>query len=213
MCCVSKSCLNNGTMVESQKLANMLSIISNSLLQEQIPFCLIGAMALGVYGLPRYTSDIDLLAEEKQWPKIAPLMGRLGYECYQKSDFFAQFDSELGVYGKVDFMFVSTEDGRNILKRRVLVEDEVFGSIPVIQPSDYIILKLMAIANNPHRSIKDESDISSFLDLHKNNFLPEYFDVLDVDRILLFADRFGLRELINKYLNINNSPSEGPNHL
>ncbi len=199
--------------MESQKLANMLSIISNSLFQKQIPFCLIGAMALGVYGLPRYTSDIDLLAEKKHWLKIAPLMEGLGYQCYQKSDFFAQFDSELGVYGKVDFMFVSTEDGRNILKRRVLVEDEVFGRIPVIQPSDYIILKLMAIANNPDRSIKDESDLSGFLDLHKNNLLPEHFDVLHVDRILLFADRFGLRELINKYLSINNSPSEGSHNL
>ena len=199
--------------MESQKLTNMLSIISDSLFQKQIPFCLIGAMALGVYGLPRYTSDIDLLAEENYWPKIASLMERLGYECYQKSDFFAQFDSELGIYGKVDFMFVSTQDGRNIIKRSVLVEDEVFGSIPVIQPSDYIILKLMAIANNPDRSIKDESDLSGFLDLYKNNLLSEYFDVLDVDRILLFADRFGLRDFINKYLSINNSPSEGPHNL
>ena len=199
--------------MESQKLANMLSIISNSLFEKQIPFCLIGAMALGVYGLPRYTSDIDLLAEKKHWPKIALLMERHGYECYQESDFFAQFDSELGVYGKVDFMFVNTQDGRSILKRSILVEDEVFGSIPVIQPSDYIILKLMAIANNPDRSIKDESDISGFLDLYKNNLLSEYFDVLDVDRILLFADRFGLSELINKYLSINNLPSEGPHNL
>ncbi len=199
--------------MESQKLANMLSIISNSLSQEQIPFCLIGAMALGVYGLPRYTSDIDLLAEKEHCPRITPIMENLGYECYQKSDFFAQFDSEWGVYGKVDFMFVSTEDGRNILRRSVLVEDEVFGSIPIIQPSDYIILKLMAIANNPNRSIKDESDLSSFVDLHKNNLLPECFDVLDVDRILSFADRFGLRELISKYLNVKHHPSKGPHNL
>ena len=198
--------------MKSQKLTNMLSIISNRLFQEEIPFCLIGAMALGVYGLPRYTSDIDLLAEKKHLPKIASLMKKLGYECYQESDFFAQFDSELGVYGKVDFMFVNTEDGRNILERRVLVEDDIFGRISVIQPSDYIILKLMAIANNPHRSIKDESDLSVLLDLHTNNLLSEYFEVLDVDRILLFADRFGLKELIDKYLSIN-SPSEGPHRL
>ena len=89
----------------------MLSIISNNLSEKQIPFCLIGAMALGIYGLPRYTSDIDLLTEENSWPKIASLMERLGYECYQKTDVFAQFDSELGIYGKVDFMFVSTKDG------------------------------------------------------------------------------------------------------
>ena len=178
----------------------MLSIISNNLSEKQIPFCLIGAMALGIYGLPRYTSDIDLLTEENSWPKIASLMERLGYECYQKTDIFAQFDSELGVYGKVDFMFVSTKDGREIINRSISVKNELFGVIPVIQPSDYVILKLMAIANNPDRSIKDKSDLSGFFDLNKKNLLSKSFDDLDVDRIMLFADRFGMGKLFKKYM-------------
>jgi len=199
--------------MESKKLANMLSIISDNLSQEQIPFCLIGAMALGVYGLPRYTSDIDLLTEDNHWPKIAPIMERLGYECYQKTDFFAQFDSEMGIYGKVDFMFVSTQDGRDIIKRSVLIKDEIFGRVPVIQPSDYIVLKLMAIANNPDRSIKDESDLSGFFDLHKINLLSKHFDVLDVDRIMRFAGIFGLEKLIESYLKDTNCSAEGPHNL
>ena len=199
--------------MESKKLTNMLSLISENLSQEQIPFCLIGAMALGVYGLTRYTSDIDLLTEAVYWPKIASLMGRLDYECYQKTDFFAQFDSEMGIYGKVDFMFVTTQEGRDIINRSVSIEDEIFGKIPVIQPSDYVILKLMAIANNPDRTIQDEADLSRLIDLLKNNLQPKYFDVLDVDRILFFADRFGLRWLIEKYLSDNNSLAEGPNNL
>jgi len=186
--------------MKSKKLTNMLSIISNNLSEKQIPFCLIGAMALGIYGLPRYTSDIDLLTEENFWPKIASLMGRLGYECYQKTDIFAQFDSELGVYGKVDFMFVSTKDGREIINRSISVKNELFGVIPVIQPSDYVILKLMAIANNPDRSIKDKSDLSGFFDLYKKNLLSKSFDDLDVDRIMLFADRFGMEKLFKKYI-------------
>jgi len=199
--------------MESKKLTNMLSIIADNLSQKQIPFCLIGAMALGIYGLPRYTSDIDLLTEVSDWPEIASLMERLGYECYQKTDVFAQFDSELGVYGKVDFMFVSTQDGRNIIKGSFLVTDEIFGKIPVIQPSDYIVLKLMAIANNPDRSIKDEADLSGFFDLHKNNLLPKYFDALDMDKIMLFADRFGLKKFIEKYLSDANFAAEGPHKL
>ena len=199
--------------MESKKLTNMLSLISENLSQEQIPFCLIGAMALGVYGLPRYTSDIDLLTEAVNWPKISSLMERLGYECYQKTDFFAQFDSEMGIYGKVDFMFVTTQEGRDIINRSVSIEDEIFGKIPVIQPSDYVILKLMAIANNPDRTTQDEADLSRLIDLLKNNLQPRYFDVLDVDSIMLFADRFGLRGLIEKYLSDNNSLAEGPNNL
>ena len=199
--------------MESKKLANMLSIISDNLSQRQIPFCLIGAMALGVYGLPRYTSDIDLLTEGNHWSKIVSIMERLGYECYQKTDFFAQFDSEMGIYGKVDFMFVSTQDGRDIIKRSVLIKDEIFGKISVIQPSDYIVLKLMAIANNPDRSIKDESDLSGFFDLHKSNLLSSHFDMLDVDRIMQYAGKFGLKKLIARYLKDTNPVVEGPHNL
>lgn len=199
--------------MESKKLTNMLSIISDNLSQNQIPFCLIGAMALGIYGLPRYTSDIDLLTTDNCWPEIASIMERLGYECYQKTDAFAQFDSELGIYGKVDFMFVSTQDGRDMIKRSILLQDELFGKIPVIQPTDYIILKLMAISNNPDRSMRDESDLLGVFDLLKNNLLSKYFDIIDMDRIIFFADRFGQRKRIEKYLKDTDSTTEGPHKL
>lgn len=191
----------------------MLSIISDNLSQNQIPFCLIGAMALGIYGLPRYTSDIDLLTTDNCWSKIASIMERLGYECHQKTDAFAQFDSELGIYGKVDFMFVSTQDGRDMIKRSILLQDELFGKIPVIQTTDYIILKLMAIANNPDRSMRDESDLLGVFDLLKNNLLSKYFDIIDMDRIIFFADRFGQRKRIEKYLKDTDSTTEMPHKL
>jgi len=199
--------------MESKKLTNMLSIISDNLSQNQIPFCLIGAMALGIYGLPRYTSDIDLLTTDNCWSKIASIMERLGYECHQKTDAFAQFDSELGIYGKVDFMFVSTQDGRDMIKRSILLQDELFGKIPVIQTTDYIILKLMAIANNPDRSMRDESDLLGVFDLLKNNLLSKYFDIIDMDRIIFFADRFGQRKRIEKYLKDTDSTTEMPHKL
>jgi len=199
--------------MESKKLTNMLSIISDNLSQNQIPFCLIGAMALGIYGLPRYTSDIDLLTTDNCWPETASIMERLGYECYQKTDAFAQFDSELGIYGKVDFMFVITQDGRDMIKRSILLQDELFGKIPVIQPTDYIILKLMAISNNPDRSMRDESDLLGVFDLLKNNLLSKYFDILDIDRIIFFADRFGQRKRIEKYLKDTDSTTERQHKL
>ena len=66
------------------------------------------------------------------------MMERLGYTCYQKTHFFAQFDSELGVLGKIDFIFVNTQDGKNMIRRSLVVEDELLGKHPVIQLTDYI---------------------------------------------------------------------------
>lgn len=105
-------------------------------------------------------------------------MEKLEYSCYQKTDAFAQFESEMGAMGYIDFMFVNTPDGLNILNRKIVVQDELLGKIPVVQPTDYIILKLMAIANNPDRSIKDEADISIFIKLCQNRRLPDHFETI-----------------------------------
>ncbi len=183
-----------------EKLNKVLEIIARNLTQNKIPFAVIGAIALGLYGLPRFTSDIDLIIEGRLWPKLDSIMERLGYSCYQKTDAFAQFESELGAMGYIDFMFVNTPDGSNILNSSIVVEDVLLGKLPVIQPTDYIILKMMAIANNPDRSIKDEADISTFIELCQNRLLPDHFEPLDMDRIYLFANRFGQRKLIDKYL-------------
>jgi len=183
----------------SRKLPNVLKTIADNLTRGQIPYSLIGALALGLYGLPRFTGDIDLLTEGSYWTLISPIMENLGYTCYQKTGSFAQFDSELGVLGKIDFMFVTTPDGKDILKRSIIIRDELLGIHPVIQPTDYLILKLMAIANNPDRSPKDEADILDILKLYKNDLIPKNFKPLDKNRVYLFAGRFGLRIKIEEY--------------
>ncbi|MDF1590740.1 MAG: hypothetical protein P1P89_04420 [Desulfobacterales bacterium] len=129
-------------------------------------------------------------------------MKRLGYTCYQKTDTFVQFESELGALGYIDFMFVNTSAGIAILERRVEIEDELLGKYPVVQPTDYLILKMMAIANNPERSVKDKADIASFINLLQKGQVPNVFEPLDMERIRLFADRFGQKNLIEKYMGL-----------
>ena len=179
----------------SQKLPGMLRIITNHLSEDEIPYALIGAFALNIYGLPRFTADIDLLTEGRFWPRLSPIMERLGYTCFQNTKTFARFDSELGVYGKVDFMFVNSPEGRGILEESVNIEEALLGEHPVIQPTDYIVLKLMAIANNPERRSRDEGDIVDVLRLSRGGYIPQDFITLDKERIYLFAERFGLKEI------------------
>lgn len=121
----------------SKKLVHMLNIISEELNERQIPYALIGALALGIYGSPRFTADIDMLTENTYSGLVMSLMEKLGYTCFQKTRSFAQFDSELGVFGKIEFVFVSTDEGKDIIKRSTTVDDELLGRHPVIQPVDY----------------------------------------------------------------------------
>jgi hypothetical protein len=181
------------------KIPTVLGAVARHLNAQDIPYALIGAMALGLYGFPRYTSDIDLITDSRSWPAILKIMNELGYECFQKTDAFAQFDSEMGILGKVDFLFVRSEDGLAILDRRVVVEDDLLGNQPVVQPTDYLVLKLMAVANNPDRAISDEADIAVFLKLHSKQMVPEIFEPLDVERLNLFAVRFGQEDIVQKH--------------
>jgi hypothetical protein len=76
------------------KIPSVLGTVTRHLQAQDVPYALIGAMALGLYGFPRYTSDIDLITDSRSWPVINKTMSGLGYECFQKTDAFAQFDSE-----------------------------------------------------------------------------------------------------------------------
>ena len=49
--------MNNGKPTE--KLSKVLEIITRNLTQNKIPFAVIGAMALGSYGLPRIAENPD----------------------------------------------------------------------------------------------------------------------------------------------------------
>ena len=68
------------------KIPSILETVSKHLSAQHVPYALIGAMALGLYGFPRYTSDIDLITDSRSLHAILKIMDGLGYECFQKTD-------------------------------------------------------------------------------------------------------------------------------
>ncbi|MFW6374371.1 MAG: hypothetical protein ACOC3W_11795 [Thermodesulfobacteriota bacterium] len=101
-------------------------------------------------------------------------------------------------------MFVGTPAGKAMLERRIRVSDDLLGEYPVIQPSDYIVLKLMATANDSSRLARDEADIAVLLSHIRQKNLSALFEPIQRDRILEFARQFRLekqmKRLFKKYL-------------
>ena len=175
-----------------EKLNKILRIVCRRFDENRVPVAVIGAMALTAYGMPRFTADIDLLTHDKHRVDALRILKELGYNCFQEADSFAQFDSEMGVYGKIDLLFVATPEGERILERRTIAPDFMMGDYPVVQPDDYIILKLMAIANNPDRALGDAADILTVLKFSRAGQITNVFQPIDRSRIMTFADRFGM---------------------
>ena len=86
----------------SPKLKNILGILCRKLSDGSVPHALMGALALALYGLPRYTADIDMLSAHPHRKVIKQIMTEMDFACFRETEIFAQFDSELGVYGKTD---------------------------------------------------------------------------------------------------------------
>jgi hypothetical protein len=182
------------------KLKQVLSIICRNLSDSGVPHALIGAMAMALYGMPRYTADIDLLCDESHRKAIKEIMTRLGYNCYNDSDNFAQFDSELGVLGNIDFLFAQTKEGRAIIERRVVIKDDVLGDMPIVQPTDYAVLKLMAIANDPSRQAHDTADLETLLKASTAGLMNPKVKPIDIDHLKTFAKRFGILKQLSALL-------------
>jgi hypothetical protein len=188
---------NSQEKMTTPKLKHLLSILCNQLSEKGVPHAIIGAMALSLYGMPRFTADIDLLSDEMHRKVVLELMKDLDYECFQDAGNFAQFDSALGIYGKVDFMFINTDDGRAILERSVVIKDELIGEVPVVQPTDYAVLKLLAIANNNERRVRDMADLEILFRSVAAGFLDPSFQRININLLQKFADRFHVSEQLS----------------
>lgn len=186
--------------MKTPKLVTIIQIVTDHLRRRRIPWALIGALARSAYGLPRYTSDIDLLSDGRHANRISEVMAGLGYQTLQLTEAFAQFTSEMNVLGKIHFLFVRTPDGIRILEDRARITDETLGEIDVVQPTDYLVLKLMAVANNPSRRAGDEADMVSLLKAWKGGQLPDAYEAIDTARLLTMADRFRQRALMESIL-------------
>jgi hypothetical protein len=75
-----------------------------------------------------------------------------------------------------------------------LFNDSVMGLVPVVQPTDYAILKLMAIANNPDRKTSDLADLEVIFRAVAAGFVSPVFEQLNVSRLEQFAAKFQVSE-------------------
>ncbi len=158
--------------------------------KRQIRYALMGGFALGLWGVPRATVDIDFLVTLDDMGKVHDIVSSLGYERKYHSENVSQYTSPHAVFGEVDFIHAFREASLGMLQRAE--KKEIFGgrrTINVLVPEDIIGLKSQAMANNPTRTAVDLADIESLMDLYGSNLdwarIEEYFDLFDMSPLAL----------------------------
>jgi predicted nucleotidyltransferase len=174
----------------------VLKKVLSAFQEHQIRYALIGGFAMGLWGLPRATVDLDFLVAVEDMPQVHAIMKTLGYSRRYHSDNVSQYASDLRFWGTVDFLHAFRKASLGMLKRAVI--KELYGrtiEIKVATIEDLIGLKIQALTNDPTRRSSDLADIETLLDLHNSHLdwdlLEGYFQ--------LFEQTDVLRRLKEKY--------------
>jgi len=148
--------------------------------EQNIRYALMGGFAMGAWGVPKATVDIDFLVLRDNMEQVDAIMRSLSYECKHRTENVSQYVSPLQVFGEVDFLHAFRIPSLSMLQRaenRKMLGETV--SVKVLKVEDLIGFKVQAIANNRERTTVDLADIEALINAHKPNIdwplIEEYF--------------------------------------
>jgi len=132
-----------------------------------VAYALIGGYAVGIWGVPRGTVDMDFLVPKEDMTVVREIMSVLGYQILFSSENVTQFTSTAPGLGEIDFLHAFRPASLAMLKRAV--DKRIFSNgvtIKVLLPEDLIGLKVQAMSNNDSREHLDRYDIETLMKLH-----------------------------------------------
>ena len=152
--------------------------------KQGIDYALMGGFALGVWGAPRATVDMDFLILLEDMDRAHAILTSLGYELRYKSPNVSQYISPLKTFGEIDFLHAFRDVTKSMLQRAQ--KKDIFGGelkVKVLLPEDIIGLKVQEIANDPSRKNADLADIESLMKVHARGLdwqlVQSYFELFD----------------------------------
>lgn len=155
------------------QLRKTLDDVAGMLRNLNVPFALIGAMALSEHNHARATQDIDFMIPEESVATVMAGMAALGYTVFFQSENVLQLQGP----GSVDFLIA-----RRPISRAMLANAKAGPKthVPCVSAEDIIGLKMQAYKNDPKRELQDKADIQALIE--KNG--------LDWDKVKYYADHF-----------------------
>ncbi|MBC8412860.1 MAG: nucleotidyl transferase AbiEii/AbiGii toxin family protein [Nitrospira sp.] len=150
-----------------------------------IRYALIGGFALGAWGVPRGTVDLDFLVHHDDMDSVDEVMKSLEYECRHRSENVSQYISPLQVFGEIDILHAFRTHSLEMLERAVV--KEIFNGaerIRMVTIEDLIGLKIQAIVNDRSRMSIDMADIEALMELGiplNWGLVEEYFTIFTMD--------------------------------
>jgi len=133
--------------------------------EKGVRYAVIGGIALAAYGLVRNTEDLDLVVEASGQGEIIQFLESRGYQTLHRSTGYSNHRHSDPSLGQIDFVYVGGETSRKLFAERRLSKGPVGDSIPLPKPEHLAAMKVLAIKNDPSRTLQDLADIRFLLTL------------------------------------------------
>lgn len=140
-------------------IPRLTRVVAAYLEERQIPFAVIGGLALHAYGLPRATFDADFATDAASQAELIAFLESLGYRTLHRSAGYSNHLHEDPGWGRVDIVYVRDETSRRLFSEVRYLELLPGLTAPVPRPEHLIAMKVQAMANDPERALQDLADI------------------------------------------------------
>jgi hypothetical protein len=170
-------------MAPASRLGRQIAEVASALAQANVPFALIGGLALASHKVVRATQDIDLLVDLDDADVVEQKLAGLGYHRLHRSTDagnYIRFDE------RVDFIYASRPIARQLLTDASSLVTP-FGDLRVVSPEGLIGFKLQAVTNDPRRT-RDLEDIRALLRANRDSLnmaaVRDYFRLFHREALL-----------------------------
>lgn len=147
--------------------------ISSASAKRNLPFLVIGGLAVNLHGYSRDTADLDLLIQRDAREPWLGCFLELGYTVCNDQEVFLQLSPPQAGAWPVDLMLVREETFQPMLAAGLTVE--MFGVQVVIPTVEHLLaLKLHALTHGHFgRYLKDYLDVENLIRIHQLDLRSE----------------------------------------
>jgi hypothetical protein len=142
-----------------------LAALAGFLEERGYRYALVGALGLAAYGLPRATQDLDLAVERRAQDDLISHLESTGYQTLHRSEGYSNHVHPDASRGRIDLVYVDPRTADLLFGSARSFPAEPGRSVPVASPEHLAAMKVVAMKNDPSRTLQDLADIRFLLTL------------------------------------------------
>ena len=141
--------------------ASELNTVRAFLTDRRFRVAVIGGVALGAYGNPRLTLDLDVATDAAAQDTLIAFMESQGFLTLHRSPGYS--NHRHAERGRVDFRYVRGDTADRLFGSTTELRGPGGNPIPVPKPEHLIAMKVQAMRDAPERGLQDLVDIAYLL--------------------------------------------------